>query len=100
MRRKALLEFADRLERSRRPFDMTNGCRCITAYAAAFDDALAAVHPVAYFAKKFDVSHKIACSINSGVGLTWDDVARITRKQAAATLRRLARTGKVKFDQP
>lgn len=103
MKRKALLEFADKLAHSRRPFDMQNAQQCVTAYAVLLMDGPpggVVRESITYFAEKFGVSHDIAHDINGGNGLSWDEMEWVTRKQAVAMLRRLARTGEVKFDKP
>lgn len=107
MRRKALLQFANKLAHSRRPFNLRSSEQCITAYAAYVDSprdpvewGSTAAYAVSRFAEKFKVPFETARRINIGDGLTWDEMAFVTRKMAAAMLRRLARTGKVEYDKP
>lgn len=104
MKRKALREFADYLERSRGPFTILDNQKCIAAYARKWakqpQQAWEAGWAILMY--QFGLSGGVAIDLYVGQDtkrLLLDDGQwkRITRKVAVATLRRLARTGKVEF---
>lgn len=109
MKRKLLLRFADWLEASRTPFNITDAQKCVSQHALRF-------------AEKFDLPGKSLrdwrmCGSNDtdlvrifdmpdheanllySAGFDWAKGALITRKVAANVIRRLARTGKVRFGE-
>lgn len=95
MKRKKLLQFADWLEKSRRPFDIASTCRCVAYHAGVFDgDTMyGGCRPSRHIdlVHIFDMSHHNAEVVYSG--FNWGRARSITRKVAANMIRKLARTG-------
>lgn len=105
MKRKKLLQFADWLEKSRRPFDITSTCRCVAYQAGVFtgDTMYGGSHPSrpADLVHIFNMSYYNAAVIYSG--FNWGRARSITRKVAANMIRKLARTGHAdwgKYNEP
>lgn len=98
MLREKLLKFADYIERSPKVknFNLSHGCGCVTAQCA-IRAGCKPVYGQQVFAETFHVSSDIAAQIYGGEGLSWNQMQVCTRKQAARMLRRLARTGAVKY---
>lgn len=97
MKRKYLLEFADWLAKSRRPFSMGDSSKCVSAQACRFagKKSPAVFGSSSTLVRLFDLHPDVAHSIYSPSGeLNWD---KITRGVAADMLRRLVRTGRVEF---
>lgn len=105
MKRKLLRDFADWLEKSRRPFNLGDPGRCIAPAVRRF---LERKHPgiaakvvqhgytgTLRLSKVFDMTYDQAREVYAPQCV--EDYDKVTRKVAAATLRRLANTGRVVY---
>jgi hypothetical protein len=106
MKRKLLLEFADTLARSRRPFYLLDCEQCVSAHAVRFAIARGSqVHKGRSTGWKedleriFGLTEDQAANLYSAPSIPISRFDKITRKVAVATLRHLAKTGKVEFER-
>lgn len=104
MKRKLLLQFADWLEQSRGPFNITRSRCCVAAFALRFAcvNKLPGARRMLHGSSSSDLvdifglgDHE-ADELYAG-GFDWFKAGQITRKVAAQVIRKLARTGKVDF---
>lgn len=96
MNKANVLKLARHLESTRAPFDQMDCFHCMAAHAAKLFD-MGWLGSIATLEHTLGISHNKARDLYVADDLTYDDATRLTRKQAGTVLRRLARTGKVSF---